>query len=67
MHRAFNSHVEDCRKRADSRLDEDSGTRIDILAGRSPTPYWLLAEPAPIRFALGHASYRLSISRCDSS
>ncbi len=47
-HRDFNSHVEDCRKRADNRLGGDSGTQIDILAGKNPTPRCPLAEPAPI-------------------
>lgn len=65
-HKAFKSRVEDYRKRVDNRLGGDSGMHVGILAGKCPTPRCPLAAPAPIRSELGRASYRLSISRCDS-
>ena len=47
-HRVFKSQVEDYHKRVDSRLGGDSGMHVDILAGKSPTRRYPLAELAPI-------------------
>jgi len=64
----FNTPAADCRKRADTQSNVDSGAPADFLADfLDPTLHSLLAEPVPIRPASARSSDILSISKCASS
>jgi hypothetical protein len=46
--RDFNNRAADCRKRADTQSNADSGMPADIPTDLDPTLHSLLAEPVPI-------------------